>query len=241
MCYHKQNRATATQLSEHYQIPTVPEHQPVYHESGFSHGASILLTSQSQKEFTRYQWGLIPWWVKNELGATQIRTKTLNAISEEMYEKPSFRDAAKKGQRCLIPCTGFFEWRWFKGGKVKYPYFIHLADQMIFSLGGLYSEWENPNTNEKIGTYTVLTTAANPLLKKIHNSKERMPVIIPRQFEKDWIGQSLSQDDVLALCQPFDHQKMEAYTVSKMITDRRVLDKNVPAVFAPTDYPEIMD
>jgi len=212
---------------------------PTYYENGFDFRASPVITAQHPNAFQLMQWGLIPWWTKSATDAGQIRMRTLNGISEEIFEKPAFKDAARDGKRCLIPCTGFFEWRWFKGGKVKYPYFIHHSQEKIFSLAGLWSSWTDKTTGEMRDTYTVLTTRANPLLEKIHNSKKRMPVILAREYEKDWLNPNLTRDDVLALCEPIDDKLLEAYTISKLITDRKIDNKDVPDICRKFEYPEL--
>jgi putative SOS response-associated peptidase YedK len=184
-------------------------------------------------------WGLIPWWTKSVNDATQIRMRTLNCISEEMFEKSAFKDSVRDGKRCLIPCTGFYEWRWFKGGRIKYPYFVYQKDESIFSLAGIYSRWVDKSTGEEMNTYSVLTTRANKLMEKIHNSKKRMPVILPKEFENDWLNQHLTKEDVLAFCEPVNDDFLTAHTISKMITDRRVDDKNIPTLSDPFEYPEL--
>lgn len=219
-------------------LDTVP-FIPTNYENGFDFKASPIITADKPRAFQSMSWGLIPWWAKGLEEAADIRIRTLNAISEEIYEKPAFKDAAKDGRRCLIPCTGFFEWRWFKGGKVKYPYFIHHRSDKIFSLAGLWSSWTDKSTGELRETYSVLTTRANPLLEKVHNSKKRMPVVLPREYEKDWLNPLLTKEDVLALCEPIDDSRLEAYTISKFITDRKIDQKDVPAICAPFEYPEL--
>ncbi|MFM7327808.1 MAG: SOS response-associated peptidase family protein, partial [Bacteroidota bacterium] len=107
-----------------------------------------------------------------------------------------------------------------------------------FSLAGIWSEWEDPQTGSTIGTYSVLTTRANPLMEKIHNSKKRMPVILPAAYERDWLNPHLTKDDVLALCQPYDDTHMEAWTISRRITDR-TSPKNTEEITAPFVYPEV--
>ena len=97
-------------------------------------------------------------------------------------------------------------------------------------MAGIYSSWKNPETDEVVYTYSVLTTRANPLMEKIHNTKRRMPVIIDQPFEKDWLNPLLTKDDVLAFCEPFDESKMEAYTISKRITSKK----------DPTNVPQVM-
>lgn len=240
MCYHKQDTATMEELLVRYEniLDTIP-FTPTYYENGFDFRDSPVITASKPRAFQRMQWGLIPWWTKSAEEAGDIRMRTLNAVSEEIYDKPAFRDSAKDGKRCLIPCTGFFEWRWFKGGKIKYPYFIHHRTDKIFSLAGLWSSWTDKTTGEMRDTYTVLTTRANPLLEKIHNSKKRMPVILPRAYEKDWLNPLLTKSDVLALCEPIADGELEAYTISKMITDRKVDNKDVPEICKRVDYPEL--
>ncbi len=240
MCYHKQDTATMEELLVRYEniLDAVP-FTPTYYENGFDFKASPVITADKPRAFQLMQWGLIPWWTKSAADAAQIRMRTLNGISEEIFEKPAFKDAAKDGRRCIIPCTGFFEWRWFKGGKIKYPYFIHHHQEKIFSLAGLWSLWTDKSTGEMRETYTVLTTRANPLLEKIHNSKKRMPVVLAREYEKDWLNPNLTKEDVLALCEPINDDALGAYTISKLITDRKADNKDVPGVCKKFEYPEL--
>ena len=76
-------------------------------------------------------------------------------------------------------------------------------------------------------------------MEKIHKSKKRMPVILPKQYERDWLNPNLTKDDVLVLCEPISDKQMEAYTISKMITDRRVDNKDVSEIVKPFEYPEL--
>lgn len=239
MCYHKQDIALKEALIDRYRATMPFDYEPVYYENGFDFKASPLITSANPNQFQLLNWGLIPRWTKSRSGAEMMRAKTLNAISEEIYDKPSFKDSAREGKRCLIPCTGFYEWRWFNGGKTKYPYFVYLSGEPIFSIGGLWSEWTDRSTGEHLSTYAVLTTRANTLMEKVHNSKKRMPVIVPREFELDWLSSNLTREDVLALCEPIASEKMDAYTISKMITDRRIDDKNIADIYQRFEYPEL--
>jgi len=200
----------------------------MYHENGFSHLPSPVIISKDSAGF--YSWGLIPWFIKSIPDALMIRNRTLNCISEEMFTKPSFRDSLKTRKRCLVPMTGFFEWKWEDAkGKEKTPYYIYVKAQRIFSAAGIYSVWKDKSTDADDYTYSVLTTRANPLMEEIHNNKKRMPVIIPREYENDWLNPGLGKEDVLALCQPYEDSKMDAYKISKRITSRKE-STNVPAV-----------
>ncbi len=123
-------------------------------------------------------WGLIPSWAKNP----SISAKLVNARSETVQEKPSFREAYKF-RRCLIPCDGYYEWKKLEDGS-KQPYFIYSSDAPLFALAGLWEEWNDTNF-EKITSCTVLTTAASPDLVDIHH---RMPVTMKPGFYEDWLN-----------------------------------------------------
>jgi len=133
------------------------------------------------------------------------------------------------------PFHGFFQWRWEDSkGKNKTPHYIFLKKQKIFSVAGLYSAWVDKVTGGERSAYTVLTTKANTLMEGIHNNKKRMPVIIPRDFEKDWLNPSLTRADVLAMCQPLADGLLDACPISKLITSR-MESLNVPEVLNRVD------
>ena len=207
-----------------------------YHENGFDYLPTPIITAGEPHKFMLFKWGLIPYYMSDREKAMILRTQTLNCISEEMYEKPSFRDAAKNAQRCLIPVNGFYEWHWLdEKGTVKIPYYVTFRDQRVRSMAGLYSRWKNKETGEYYYSYTVLTTAANSILEYVHNNKKRMPVFINQQDEKAWLNKDLSQKDVMELCQPSGDPDMRAYTITKLLTTKNAVT-NVPEVWAPLNY-----
>lgn len=233
MCYHSSKNYNVADLEQYYQINAQDQIKDVwdnmYHENGFDHNLSPVLTAPDSMGL--FSWGLIPWYIKSLDKALILRNQTLNCISEEMFEKPSYRDSLKDGKRCLIPMTGFYEWKWEDSkGKEKTPHYIYLKDQPIFSVAGIYSSWKDKENDTTVYTYSVLTTKANKLMEQIHNNKKRMPVIMPKEFEKDWLNPNLTKEDVLELCQPFSDEKMKAHIISKRITSRK----------EPTNVPEVL-
>ncbi|MFZ1689048.1 MAG: SOS response-associated peptidase [Flavobacteriales bacterium] len=177
------------------------------------------------------RWGLIPPWATKDPDGFLKKASTYNAISvgpegETFYDKPSFRNAAKKEQRCLIPATGFFEFHHL--GKQTFPHYIHLKSRALFFMAGIYDN----------GTFSILTTEANPLMAFVHNSKKRMPVILPQELEQTWLTAGLTKEDVLAMCKPYPVDDMEAWTVSRLITSRSE-DPDQEAVRQKVDYPEL--
>lgn len=207
-----------------------------FHENGFDYLPTPIITAGEPDKFKLFRWGLIPHFMSDKDKAMILRTQTLNCISEEMYDKPSYRDAAKNAQRCLIPVTGFFEWRWLdEKGTVKIPYYITFRDHKVRSMAGLYSRWKDKETGEYYYSYTVLTTRANSILEYVHNNKKRMPVFIAPEDEKAWLNKDLSQKDVLELCQPYQDPAMRAFTITKLLTTKNILT-NVPQVLEPMNY-----
>jgi len=164
-----------------------------------------VITNRNQVEITPMKWGLIPSWAKDP----QIGLRMINARSESLLDKPSFRNSFKY-RRCLIPASGFYEWK--QKDKLKKPYFIRPANHKIFAFGGLYDAWVNPAGNQ-VNSYTIISTTPNDILKPIHN---RMPVILQEQDEKIWLNSNSNQSDLLNLLKPYSGD-LETYEVSPAV------------------------
>lgn len=181
MCFHSLVSMTDKQLAQHFRVTmeNMQELAPQFYINAFNHPKTPVITDIKKNSLQRYQWGLIPAWSKTD----EIKKYTLNAKVETIEEKPSFRDSI--GKRCLILCNGFYEWQWLdEKGKNKKKFLIKVKDQQAFAFAGLWSNWTDPNTGEIIGSYTILTTEANELMSRIHNSKKRMPIIVkPEEYE----------------------------------------------------------
>lgn len=203
-----------------------------YFVSGFSHPRLPIV---KQEGIFLYQWGLIPAWAKDAQGAKEIQSKTLNAVGETVFGKPSFRKSIAS-KRCLLGVNGFYEWRDFNSK--KYPYLIKVKGDELFSLGCIYENWVDKSTGEIKNTFSILTTPANPMMEKIHNLKKRMPLIISREKEKSWIDNSLSPEQIKSLIKSFPENEMEAYTISTQANSPRN-NRNVPEILNPVEYPEL--
>jgi putative SOS response-associated peptidase YedK len=210
----------------HTELPTH------YFVSGFSHPRLPVINSEG---ILNCEWGLIPAWIKDTKSADEIRTKTLNAIGETVFDKPSFKKSITS-KRCLLGVNGFYEWREFNN--TKYPYFIKTKSNEIFSLGCIYDSWVDKGTGEIRNTFSILTTAANPLMKKIHNMKKRMPLIIPEQHEKNWITQNLPKEQIQEMIKPYDESDMTAYTISKNVNSAKN-NRNFPGILEKVEYAEL--
>jgi putative SOS response-associated peptidase YedK len=206
-----------------------------YHVGFYDQIKLPVITNEEPEKINLFDWGLIPFWVKDQQTANSISKKTANARCESIFEKPSFRNSAEK-KRCLVLADGFYEWRNFMGH--NYPYFIHLKNNEPFAMAGLWDTWKNKKTNVQINSFSIITTNANTMLEIIHNKKKRMPVILKDEDLETWIDLDIDRDILFNLFLPFDENLLKAHTISKLIS---VKDKNlnVPDVKKPFIYPNI--
>ena len=148
--------------------------------NGFSHPNINVVTDENPKDLQHFMWGLIPSWAKDD----DIKKYTLNARYETLKTKPSFKNA----KRCLIFADGFYEWKWLdKQGKKKQKYLIEFPNSELFSFAGLYDQWVDKRTGEIINSCSIVTTEAKGIMREIHNSKMRMPLVIENNQMEDWL------------------------------------------------------
>lgn len=175
----------------------------------------IVVNNEGRRQLRQMRWGLIPSWAKD----AAIGNKLINARAETLAEKPSFSEALRK-RRCIIPADGFYEWE--KVGKTKQPIRIVLKSREPFALAGLWDVWET-SEGDQIHSCTIITTAANELIRPIH---DRMPVILTRENEAVWLDPKIQNPAILLpLLKPYPAELMEIYPVSPEV--------NSPAVDRP--------
>jgi putative SOS response-associated peptidase YedK len=158
------------------------------------------------------RWGLVPAWAKEF--STQY--STFNARLETVDEKPAFRSAWKKSQRCLIPMLGYYEWAGPKGS--KQPYFIRGEANTGLVTAGLYDNWLAPGdpTEDPLLSCTIITKPATEQLAGIH---PRMPVILTLDAAKQWMSQQPKDaKDLLMEAQP---PELSFYPVAKAVGNSR--------------------
>ncbi len=161
----------------------------------------------ASRELSFLRWGLVPYWAKD----ITIGNRMINARSESVAEKPSYRSSFRK-QRCLIPTSGFYEWK--KEGKAKQPYLIRRKDRGPFAFAGLWSRWKDPERGP-LDTFTILTTDANDWVRGLH---DRMPVILaPEDFDL-WLDPKVQDAArIQPLLVPLAGDDLEMVRVSKTV------------------------
>lgn len=175
------------------------------------------------------QWGLMPSWSRDREEAERIRKGTYNARSETLHEKPSFKKALNRG-RCLIIAGGFYEWQLVH--KEKVPWYITLKTGRPFVFAGLFDTWKDPLNGETYKSCSIITTTASPLMEKIHNTKKRMPVILDKELETEWITGESSLLKRKRLLKPYNDTGLKAYTVNPRLISPNA-DPSDPGIIEP--------
>jgi putative SOS response-associated peptidase YedK len=174
MCGRYTHLYTWAQLHQLSTLTTPPVEIPLSYNVAPTQTAPVIrMDGPGARQLDMFRWGLIPSWAKD----TAIGGSLINARAETIQEKPAFR-AAFKARRCLVPISGFYEWKKIEGEKRKQPYYITGADERPLLLAGLYEHWKGEGG---IDSFTIITTSPNELMAKLH---DRMPVILgPEQID----------------------------------------------------------
>jgi putative SOS response-associated peptidase YedK len=181
---------------------------PSYNVAPSQEVAAIVAGGGRERRLELLRWGLIPAWADDP----GIGSRMINARSETVAEKPSFRRAFKE-RHCLIP-DGFYEWQKTNGG--KQPYHLKISNGRPFVFAGLWESWSSDEEGE-LRSCTILTTDANDLVGKVHH---RMPVILPPETYDLWLDPAVREaEQLLSLLVPYPTEEMEAYPVSRRVNN----------------------
>lgn len=199
MCYSTAIRKQREEIEQrlfrsipaNFEIPL--EYQQEFNLNGFTHGNLQIITMDEPESIYPAKWGLVPDWAKDDPLEFYKKSNTLNARSETIFEKPSYKNSARN-KRCLILADGFFEPH-HKNGK-SIPYFCYqpskeYPDGDLFLFAGLYNELD-----DELFTTTIITMEANPFFAEVHNKKKRMPLVLAEDLYDDWLDQGMSEQSL---------------------------------------------
>jgi len=191
------------QLFHYKEMPDFP---PRYNVAP-SQPIPVVRLWEGERQFTLMRWGLIPAFVKDPKAISLL----FNARGETVNERPAFRNAMKR-RRCLIPASGFYEWK--RDGASNRPYFVQRKDGGPLAFAGLWETWVGPN-GEELDTAAIVTTDASPLIGSIHH---RMPVILPPETWDMWLDTARVDERMAsALIAPSRDDMLEVYEVSPAV------------------------
>ena len=225
MCGRVTLKTTAEELAEFFGLPDLSSLEPRYNIAPTQSVLVIRRLPEKGREVVPLRWGLIPQW---SMDAT-VGNRMINARSETITLKPSFREAFKN-RRCLVMADGFYEWQKLKGKKL--PFLFRMKDAKPFAFAGL---WEANEVLDKtrIETFTILTTSANELVRPLH---DRMPVIISPANYDLWLDPNVKDPAFLKpLLQPYPAELMTSIQTNSWVNDP---NNEGQKCIAPPDQPE---
>lgn len=192
---------------ERFQLPGGPALAPRYNAAP---GQEVpVIIREDGNRLVAMTWGFIAPFLKDP----QAGRPVINARAETLLEKPSFRRSVQEG-RCLVPASGFYEWR--REGRRKVPFYFRVPGFPLFSFAGLYGTLRDP-TGREHRTFTIITTEPNRLVAPLHG---RMPAIFPREKEEIWLRPGpVGAADLASLLVPYPADEMEAFPVSGRVND----------------------
>jgi putative SOS response-associated peptidase YedK len=210
---------TASSLAEAFGVADVPSLAPRYNIAPSQAVAAVRTPpSGGAREIVLLRWGLIPSWAKDP----SLGDRMINARAETAGGKPAFRSAIRR-RRCLVPASGFYEWKRTNGR--KQPYYIRRPDGKPFAFAGLWESWEGPG-QAAVESCTILTTSANELLLPIH---DRMPVIVSPEDYDLWLSPDIQDPGELSrLFRPAPPEGMTVFPVGTAVNNPK------------TDSPELI-
>ncbi|MDP1647187.1 MAG: SOS response-associated peptidase [Rubrivivax sp.] len=166
-------------------------------------------TREGERVAELMRWGLVPHWTRD----ANIGRKLANARAEGVFDKPSFRQAARR-RRCLLPASGFYEWQATPAG--KQPWYISSPGAEPLAMAGLFEAWRSNESEEWLLTCCVITVAANALMAPLH---DRMPALLAPAQWAPWLARD-EQDPVrlAPLLVPCPPAALQAWPVSRAVS-----------------------
>jgi len=195
-------------LADEFELADVPELAARYNIAPSQDVAVILREpSCTTRVLRNMRWGLVPHWARDPA----MGSRMINARAESAAEKPAYRTPFRQ-RRCLLPATGFFEWKRIGAG--KQPMLLRRRDGRLFAFAGLWDRW-HPKEGEPMESCTILTTEPNDLVVDVH---DRMPVILPPEAYEPWLDPDLQEPaDLQSLLIPYDASEMIVHPVSPWV------------------------
>jgi putative SOS response-associated peptidase YedK len=206
--------------------------------NGFDHPLMPVITDELPGEIQNFQWGFLLSSANSIEKAADFlgNYNTLNAKAEDIAHSHLYAHSFLH-KRCLVLCSGFFEWRQVK--KEKIPYYITLKDDELFVFAGIWNKSVIKDEGT-IHSFAILTIEANEIMAAIHNTKKRMPLILSPEEAKQWLNPNLSVEELNKLIKPLPSAEFIAHSIKKFIPSNSI-NLDTPEIIAYYNYPHIPD
>jgi putative SOS response-associated peptidase YedK len=196
---------TADELVEAFDVPPPTFDLVPRYNIAPSQDVPVVAEDRHGRRVGLLAWGLVPGWVE-EPGSGII-----NARSESVADKPSFREAFER-RRCLVPADGFYEWKKSEGA--RQPWFVRARSGEPLAFAGLWELWDAKGVELRLQTCTIITTRANAFMAHLH---ARMPAVLQADAREAWLDADTPASELLGLLQPRDDDSLEAWPVSRKV------------------------
>ncbi len=198
-------------LAERFQIESEPtSYEPKYNIAP-GQNVPVIIKDEDERKCVIMRWGLVPQWSNDPLIGFQM----INARAETVAQKPDFKNSLRK-RRCIVPCSGFYEWKKVDK-KTKIPYYIKPENDNFFAFAGLWDTWNKDGGN--LTTFAIITTTPNELIEPIH---DRMAVILSKEDEQIWLDpNNQNPDELVSLLKPYPSEEMQVYEISIFVSNTR--------------------
>lgn len=205
MCGRFALKAPPAELVARFGLDECAEFSPRYNISPGTDIPVIRQSPEGKRVLRLLHWGLVPRWAKDP----SIGARLNNARGESVADKPSFREAYKR-RRCLVPASGFYEWK--AEGKIKQPFYITLKSGQTMAMAGLWESWTAPD-GSILRMVCIVTTVPNNVMVPTH---DRMPLIINPEHWQDWLAAPVEKIEMLVA--PYPDDKMQAWQVTRRVS-----------------------
>ena len=214
-------------LDEHGEPPDLDWLAPNYNIAP-TESSPVVLVRDAARAFESFRWGLVPSWATSVQAAS--RYALINARGEEIAEKRTYAEPFQR-RRCVVPLSGFYEWK--RAGKARRPFAIHLRDQPIMAVAGVWERWQPTGETVAIHSFAVVTTAANDFMTDIH---DRMPVILDHRDIDHWLDPEVHEPErVMPLVRPCPSEWLAAYEISSSVNSSKNKAQDVLQPLAARD------
>ncbi len=223
MCGRFTKNYTWQQIQELYRLTipaAIPNMQPSFNVCP-TDPVDTVVAHEGNRELMQMRWGLVPYWWNKPL--KELRLATFNARIETVTTKPFFREPFKH-RRCLLPVSGYYEWQDTPNGKQPW-YFTARDGSPLVTVAGLWDQWKNRETGERIKSCTMIISDPNDFVGEVH---DRMPVLLlPNQFDH-WLSGNMGLQEL----KPVANDYLQRWAVSKRVNSSKA-DKDDHSLIEP--------
>ena len=212
MCGRFTRNYTWQQIQALYRLTApaaIPNFQPRFNVCP-TDPTDTIVARDGARELVEMRWGLVPFWWNKPL--KELRLATFNARVETVTTKPFFREPFKT-KRCLMPVSGYFEWQDTPEGKRPW-YFTARDGSPVLTIAGLWDEWKNKETGERLKSCAMIITRPNEFIAEVH---DRMPVLLQPEQCDQWLSGEMAVDEL----KPAPNHYLQRWAVSKRVNSSK--------------------